>query len=69
MMSIKVMCFAAFLALTNNALASSEVNTESLSYDALLSSYQYDSLQRQIYIYTGFFFSRDSDQRKFLFKK
>ncbi|BBW91763.1 alpha/beta hydrolase [Pseudoalteromonas sp. PS1M3] len=42
MMSIKVMCFTALLAFTNNALASSEVNTESLSYDALLSSYQYD---------------------------
>ncbi|MEJ2912806.1 alpha/beta fold hydrolase [Pseudoalteromonas sp. C12FD-1] len=42
MSPIKVICFSALLALTNNALASSEVNTESLSYDALLSSYQYD---------------------------
>lgn len=42
MSPIKVMCFSALLALTNNALASSELNTESLSYDALLSSYQYD---------------------------
>jgi hypothetical protein len=41
-MSIKVMCFAALLAFTNNALASSEVNTEPLSYNALLSRYQYD---------------------------
>ncbi|MBW4965477.1 MULTISPECIES: alpha/beta hydrolase [unclassified Pseudoalteromonas] len=42
MSPIKVMGFAALLALTNNTFASNEVNTESLSYDALLSSYQYD---------------------------
>jgi len=42
MSSIKVICFSTLLALTNNALASSEVNTESLSYDALLSNYEYD---------------------------
>jgi pimeloyl-ACP methyl ester carboxylesterase len=42
MSSIKVACFSALLALTNTALASTEVNAGSLSYDALLTNYSYD---------------------------
>ena len=42
MSSIKVICFSTLLLLTNNALASTTQDTSSLSYDALLSSYQYD---------------------------
>ena len=42
MSSIKVICFSTLLVLTNNALAGTSQDTSALSYDALLSNYEYD---------------------------
>ncbi|MBG9990509.1 alpha/beta fold hydrolase [Pseudoalteromonas sp. NZS37] len=42
MSSIKVICFSTLLVLTNNALAGPSQDTSALSYDALLSNYEYD---------------------------
>ncbi len=42
MPAIKVICLSALLAFTNNAFASSTEPSKTLSYDALLTNYQYD---------------------------
>ncbi|MBH0057603.1 alpha/beta hydrolase [Pseudoalteromonas sp. SWXJZ94C] len=42
MSSIKVICFSTLLLITNNALAGTSQDTSTLSYDALLSNYDYD---------------------------
>ncbi|WP_024610346.1 alpha/beta hydrolase [Pseudoalteromonas sp. TB64] len=42
MSSIKVICFSTLLLITNNALAGTSQDTYTLSYDALLSNYDYD---------------------------